>query len=137
MVLSLSHCYGNDRFTALPTLIHVEESSKEAYVVPFGGFLWVAFTASSHCYAFSHLPFYFSLLLWKVTLFISRFWDSTQFYTCIHKTCIGYLGTIKRGRLLVQKWIELVLALSGLLVQWTWVDCVLTVSVQLPMLQID
>lgn len=46
--------------------------------------------------------------------FHSSFWDSRQFYTFIPKAQIGHLGTIKWGRLSVQRWIELVPALSGL-----------------------
>lgn len=58
MVLSLFHCYGNNRFTALPTLIHVEESSKEAYIP-----IWRLSLGCLHClitlWCFLTSPFLF------------------------------------------------------------------------------
>lgn len=73
------------------------------------------------------MSLYFSLS-GRPSSFFSSFWDSRQFYTFIHKAHIGHLGLIKWGRLLVQKWVELVPALKWAHLSWSWlvVQCFTT-----------
>lgn len=97
MVLSLSHCYRNDRFVALPVIFP----------------LWVAFTTVSYCDYFLTCFFLF-LSLWEVLFFIFQLLGFNTVLYIHSQSTYWHLGTIKWGRLLVQKWIELVPALSGL-----------------------